>query len=318
MDMTLRPATPAEQIYAVEQSMQIAGQCGSPGYLLGSLDKTGTTFLSSWARNVPDQNTQEFKTEFDTVIDMLRFDVRYGLALKNRAMMIAYCLDHSEGQLENGLEYVFRADTRDYSYLIRCAPNGEDNHVYIYPYRRELLDRHMKQAEKGIRFLTPDGKEKFRIPDGESIQITTSGAGTRRNTARFVDNHHVLIVTRYGSHLYHIHEFPKWLERHDGSIIPLRSSLPEKCFSITSSADEIVTITKGEMGHRPAGVHAEGMTAREGATAANEAMGVTKAQEAAMLYGSIYGWDKPAADPDYYNEQGEPIKFKHRDRGDAR
>ena len=42
------------------------------------------------------------------------------------------------------------------------------------------------------------------------------------------------------------------------------------------------------------------------------------AQEAAMLFGSTYGWDKPGADPKYYDEQGEPIKFKHRDRGNAR
>ncbi len=72
------------------------------------------------------------------------------------------------------------------------------------------------------------------------------------------------------------------------------------------------------MGHRPAGARAEGVTAREGATALNEAMGVTKTQEAAMLFGSTYGWDKPGADPKYYDEHGEPIKFNHRDRGDAR
>ena len=95
-------------------------------------------------------------------------------------------------------------------------------------------------------------------------------------------------------------------------------TLPDKCFSITSGADGMVIITKGEMYQRPAGARAEGLTAREGATAANEAMGVTRAQEAAMLFGSIYGWDKPGADPDYYNEQGAPIKFKRRDCGDAR
>ena len=37
-----------------------------------------------------------------------------------------------------------------------------------------------------------------------------------------------------------------------------------------------------------------------------------------MLFGSTYGWDKPGADPKYYNEQGEPVKFKQRDHGDAR
>ena len=163
MDMILRPATPTERLYAYEQSMQIAERCSNPGYLWGELDNSGSIFLNSWETIVRSEKTPEFKAEFNTVLDMLRFDERYGPVLKNRAAMIVYCLDHSEGSFRNGFEYAFRADTRDYSYLIRCIPDGEDNHVYIFPYRRECLDRHMKQAEKGVRFITPDGKEKFRV-----------------------------------------------------------------------------------------------------------------------------------------------------------
>ena len=162
MELTIRPATPTEQLYAYKQSAQIAERCGNPGCLRGELDNTGTVFLNHWDTYVPSQNTPEFKAEFNTVLDMLRFDERYGHVLKNRAAMIVYCLGHSEGSFRNGFEYAFWADTQGYSYLIRCIPAGEDNHVYIYPYRRDLLDRHMKQAEKGIRFITPDGKEKFR------------------------------------------------------------------------------------------------------------------------------------------------------------
>ena len=71
------------------------------------------------------------------------------------------------------------------------------------------------------------------------------------------------------------------------------------------------------MYQRPIGGCGEGVTVREGATAANEAIGVTKAQEAAMLFGSMYGWDKPGADPAHYNEQGEPIRPWNPDQGDA-
>ena len=35
---------------------------------------------------------------------------------------------------------------------------GEEN-LFIYCYRRDWLDRHMKQAEKGIRFITPHYEE---------------------------------------------------------------------------------------------------------------------------------------------------------------
>lgn len=316
MDMTMRPATPAEQLYASDQSVRIAKQCGSPGYLFGELDKTISVFFRNWMQNDPAEDTPEFKAEFKAVLDMLRSDLRYGYVLKNRDLMNVYCLNNAEGMCNRGQDFIFRADTQDYSYLIRCIPYGEDNHVYIHPYRRERLDYHMKQAEKGIRFVTPQNKEKFRVPDGERIQITTSGVGTRVNTARYVDDSHFEVVTGYDSYYYHVHEFAEWLERHKGKAIPLRSTLPDKCFGITEDK-RIVIITKGEMGHPSARVHAGIRTYKE-AIDANRAMGVTKAQEAAIMFGCIYGWDKPGADPKNYDEQGQPIKPRHRDRGDTR
>ncbi len=78
MELTLRTATLAERLYAYEQSTRIAELCGNPGYLFGELDNTGSVFLNSWMRNVPSENTPEFKAEFNTVLDMLRFDERYG------------------------------------------------------------------------------------------------------------------------------------------------------------------------------------------------------------------------------------------------
>lgn len=58
--------------------------------------------------------------------------------------------------------------------------------------------------------------------------------------------------------------------------------------------------------------------ALEVASECNERGGVTKAQTAAMLAGSLFGWEVPAADPKNYDEQGQPIKPKRHDRGNAR
>ncbi len=77
----------------------------------------------------------------------------------------------------------------------------------------------------GRLFSDHRGQGEIQVPDGESIQITTSGAGTRSNTRPLCGCQPFLIVTRYDSYLYHINEFPEWLERHDGKVIPLRSTL---------------------------------------------------------------------------------------------
>lgn len=76
----------------------------------------------------------------------------------------------------------------------------------------------------------------------------------------------------------------------------------------------MVILTRYERGYRPAKARPEGVSLREGVNALNEAMGVTKAQEAAMLAGSMFGWDTPASKPKNYDENGKPIKAKEKER----
>ena len=315
MDLTIRPATPAERLFAYVQNTQISERCGSPGYLWGELDNSDSIFINSWETFVASQNTPEFKAEFNTVLDMLRFDERYGHVLKNRATMIVYCLNHSEGTFRNGYEYAFRADTRDHSYLIRCVPTGEDNHVYIHAYRRDLLDLHMKQAEKGIRFITPEGKDKFRVADGDMVRIINSAGANLDRVVRYIDGTHVEI----GGSSYHIREFAEWIERSGSKIIPMRFTLPERCYCVLPNSDEIIIVRKGESGYYRTDKYGHD---RADALAivdeCNKSGGVTKAQAAAMLAGSMFGWDAPAADPKSYDGQGRLIKPKQHDRDDAR
>ena len=101
-------------------------------------------------------------------------------------------------------------------------------------------------------------------------------------------------------------------------MIPIRKSLPDTCFSFLESTGEVIVIRKGERGYTPTGQYAETVTPREGVDALNHANGVTKAQEAAMVAGSMFGWDKPAADPSNYDENGILLSKKQKERGDAR
>ena len=124
----------------------------------------------------------------------------------------------------------------------------------------------------------------------------------------------------YSNSLYHICEFAEQLEEHKcQGVIPLRSSLPEQCYGTLLDTGKLVIYKRGETGYYKTDIP---YTTKEDARALvdehNARGGVSKAQEAAMAAGSMFGFDVPAADPANYDENGQPIKPKHRDRGDAR
>ena len=48
MDMTLRPATPAERLYAYKQSADIGAHCGAVGCLRGDMGEDGQAFHTTW------------------------------------------------------------------------------------------------------------------------------------------------------------------------------------------------------------------------------------------------------------------------------
>lgn len=142
------------------------------------------------------------------------------------------------------------------------------------------------------------------IPSGEPLD----------QVCRYVDDYHFEV----GRNLYHICEFAERMRDNGIAVIPLRSSLPDKCFSYLESTGEMIIITKGEKGYIPTGASGENMTPREAVDAANKTIGVTKAQEAAMVAGFMFGWQVPNADPKNYDEQGLPVCPKARERDEAR
>lgn len=94
--------------------------------------------------------------------------------------------------------------------------------------------------------------------------------------------------------------------------------LPDMCYSILDTTGEIIKITRGEKGYELIGDLESDESPRQMVNRANKNLGVTLAQESAMVAGSMFGWHDPAADPRNYNSYGDPIKPKQKDRGDAR
>lgn len=90
----LNTSTLEENLYLFGQSTQISGQTGLIGYLRGDFDKSGNGFYTTWFDDRIYLKTDEFKSEFDTVINGLRSDKAYGGLLENLSSMQSYCHKH--------------------------------------------------------------------------------------------------------------------------------------------------------------------------------------------------------------------------------
>lgn len=310
--MDLRVLLPNERNYTYSQSQQLSMQTGCIGHLRADMDSNGEGFFSSWDDFRKDLKTQEFKDEFDTVINELRKD---GNILRNRTTLSKYCFSTPDSSFGNEREYGVRVDTEKHAYLMRLNPHKGEYNLYCYCYRKDWLDSHLEKAEKGIRFINPHYKEIFRIPDGDLVRITTSDGGKLDRTCRYIDEYHVEV----GRNLYHICEFAERMEQAGNTVVPLRSSLPEQCYSNLLDTGMVVILKRGETGYYKTDIpFKDKESAKALVREYNDKLGVSKAQEAAMQTGSMFGFQVPGADPKGYDGNGTPIKAKQKDRGDAR
>ena len=214
MELKITSMTPADRLYAYNQSSQLEGQTGCIGHLRGDFG-SGQEFYTSWFDHRSEYKTDEFKAEFDEVVNTLR--EKDGL-LCTRDSMTRFCYQNPETEFEGNYcaEYGFKVQTPQHTYMLRCNPNYGDYNFYLYAYVARFLEHHMEKAKQGIRFITPGYKELFRIPDGDHIRIFTGGGGTRDRTCRFIDETHFETSGGYSSALYHICEFAERLEQTHG------------------------------------------------------------------------------------------------------
>ncbi|MFT8889668.1 MAG: DUF4316 domain-containing protein [Ethanoligenens sp.] len=77
-------------------------------------------------------------------------------------------------------------------------------------------------------------------------------------------------------------------------------NLPEISYVRNLSDGQVVAIKRGESGYYP---YSTEKTVEE----LNQTLGVTKAQAAAMQFGSMFGWDVPGANPAAYDTNGIPL-----------
>lgn len=185
--LKIRPLTEEERKYAYSQNVQLQGQTGSIGYLRGDFGRNGKGYYSTWFDHRSDLKTDAFKEELDHVINALRSE-EHGI-LQNRKGMTEYAVSHPDCAFDGkrGMEGGFRIDTEKYSYLLRCNPAQGDYNFYCYCYMSESLNRQIKNASNGIRFIDSGYQELFRIPDGGSIVISYPDGEKREKGCRFIE-----------------------------------------------------------------------------------------------------------------------------------
>ena len=221
MDLEIWDILPNEQLYTYSQPTSIESRCGLIGHLRADMDTDGNGFFTTWDDHNTELKTQAFKDEFDEVIRALRFDPEYDGILKDRKALARYCYSHPSCQMADGRSFGIRVDTEQYSYLCRLNPNKGEYNAYIYAYKREWLDQHLSEAQKGVRFIDPRYHEVFRVPDGGKIRIRRKDGSSAERVCRYIDDYHAEI----GGNLYHICEFAEQMEYQGNTVEPVGQPL---------------------------------------------------------------------------------------------
>ena len=148
MKFQITSITPEERLYAYSQSSQIEGQTGCIGYLRGDFG-AGQEFYTSWFDQRKEYKGDEFKEEFDEVVNTLR--EKDGL-LCSRESMNRFCCQHPEAEFEGNYctEYGFRVKTPQHTYMLRCNLNQGDYNFYLYAYVARFLEHHIAKAQEGM------------------------------------------------------------------------------------------------------------------------------------------------------------------------
>lgn len=306
--MTLRAAKKNEMKYVFRQSQQIKMQTGYVGYLRGDFGSIGNAFYTTWMDEITERKTPEFKAEFDDVINALRDDPKFRGILRNMDDMKLLCSTRPQSHIDSNIRsdlYAFRADTDNYAYLIKCQTHKGDYNFYVTAYEKDSLDKHIKNAEKGIRFVNSSYKKLFTIPDGDKIQITFYDGTKELRVCRYIDEYHLEI----GDNLYHICHFAELMEQNGNSVIPMRSSLPEQCYTFVESENIVAIVKKGYEGYFPTDLGTNDAEKNKALVKLMNAQNnITPNQAEAMRAGSMFGWNAHGADPKNYDENGLAIK----------
>ncbi len=167
--------------------------------------------------------------------------------------------------------------------------------------------------KKMIRFIDSNYNDLFSVPDGGTVHLTFSNGEKADKSCKYIDPTHF----EAANHCWHICEFAERMERNQTRYapFPLPDNMPFRSYAVNRVSGELVLLKYGENGYFHCNYSLYNKTENQSrADKINGLLGITKAQAAAMYGGSMFGFDKPIADPANYNEDGTMKQINQYDR----
>ena len=157
--------------------------------------------------------------------------------------------------------------------------------------------------KKMIRFIDSNYNALFSIPDGGTIFLMYSDGEKTERTCKYLDPTHF----QAGNHCWHICEFAERMEQNQTRYapFPMPDNMPFRSYAVNRISGEMILLKYGEIGYFRCNYSLYNKAENQSrADKINGLLGISKAQAAAMHGGSMFGFDKPIADPEKYNEDG--------------
>lgn len=222
-----RILTPEEQKYTFDQPSKLELKTGCVAHIRADFGSLGNSFFTLYDdhNSIIAKYYSEFKTEFDDVINKLRYNESFGGLLYNRENMKEYCGKHKGAKftVDNTEYFGFRLDTEHFAYLLRCNPKVGEYNLYCYAYEKNTFNKHIENARRGISFRAKNLKEKFHINDGDKIRIILFDGGHKDHICRYYDDANIIIK----DNAYNIDELVRRCEIEGHIIEPAKRSLSE-------------------------------------------------------------------------------------------
>ncbi len=308
----IQAVTKAEELYCYGHPWGIGGYFGYVGYLSGSVEKGMTDSASfEWNNGRESQVDEEaFQADLNVVIGSLTNQNEGGSFLRSKEAMRAFCASSSVvTEVEKGT-FCTKVRTEQYVYMLRMMPRREEGRNFLcYAYRRDWFEHFLSRAAKGIRFVDLRYEEKFRLPDGERVKVYFKDGDNVTRQCRYIDDYHMF----FGENVFHICEFAERFENIVTRIIPWRSDLPDRCFTVDEESRACCLVCKGDEGvniyELCSGLNREQLYERAERKNMEYGIGeIGRDQMAAMFAGACYGWGSDKADPTQYDRDGRPKK----------